>query len=441
MTFPYILPQKKMSGKLFDDELKDKGVFKDLGVLSPHYIPKDLPYRKQEIKQITRSLASIFLNVKPNNIFLYGKTGTGKTSVVKNITRELESTLADKSKNKNNARAAVAYMNCRLGYNSKYQVLLKIVEDDSLNREGLKDTPLEGVRGGKLSGRSPTELQQRMRATIESNAVHMIVVLDEVDMVKDVNELIYILTRMNDEIGEVEFDGKTCRGSISIIGISNKYSFKNDLDPRTKSTLCEEEIVFKPYNANQLKTILKHRVKMGFKKGSISESNIALIAAYAAQTNGDARYGLRLLQKAGEIAQNNKRKRVKKDDVKEAKARVEEDVINELITTLPEHQQIVLYSIADAIARGSQYKRLSDAPADVLFSGEVYENYERICKHLNRNPRTMRWFGEYLKELEMLGLVTLTLSGSGVRGTTTLIRLGGSPADIKKIVASSLGLH
>jgi cell division control protein 6 len=246
-----------------------------------------------------------------------------------------------------------------------------------------------------------------------------------------VNELIYILTRVNDELEE---------GSVSITGVSNVYSFKNNLDPRTKSTLCEEEVVFKPYNANQLKTILTHRVKMGFRKGAMSESNIALIAAYAAQTNGDARYGLRLLQKAGEMAQSHKRRRVKKEYVREAKAKVEEDIITELITTLPEHQQIVLYAIADGVARGSHYKRLSDTPPDVLFSGEVYENYEKICKHLNRNPRTMRWFGEYLKELEMLGLVTLTLSGSGVRGTTTLIRLGGNPNEIKKIVAGSLGL-
>jgi cell division control protein 6 len=250
---------------------------------------------------------------------------------------------------------------------------------------------------------------------------------------------LYMLTRINDEIRETTIDGHPKRGCVCIIGISNSYSFKQNLDPRTKSALCEEEVVFKPYNANQLKTILAARVKMGFKKGSISASNVGLIAAYAAQTNGDARYGLRLLQKAGEIAQGHRRKRVKKEDVMEAKAKVEEDILKEIVTTLPEHQQIVLYTIADLATRGSQYKRLGEAPSDVLFSGEVYENYERVCKHLNRQPRTMRWVGEYLKELEMLGLVTLSLSGPGVRGTTTLIRLGTSAAEIRKIIGSSLG--
>jgi len=429
-----------MTGRLFEAELSETGVFKDLNVLSPHYIPKELPYRKNEIKQITALLSGVLLGVKAKNVFLYGKTGTGKTSVVKSIGRELDALLADSGRNKNKVRVIQSYMNCRLGFNSKYQVLLKILEEEALKATDLSNKPFDGVRTATLAGRSPTELYSRLRKVVESNALNFIVILDEVDMVKEVNELLYILTRINDEIKEADIGGEVKRGSVSVIGISNSYSFKNNLDSRTKSALCEEEVVFKPYNANQLKTILANRVKMGFRKGSISVSNIALISAYAAQTNGDARYGLRLLQKAGEIAQNHRRKRVKKEDVVEAKAKVEEDILTEIITTLPEHQQVVLYSIADLMSRGSQYRRLAETPSDVLFSGEVYENYERICKALNREPRTMRWFGEYLKELEMLGLVALSLSGAGIRGTTTLIRLGANPTEIKKVVGTSLGL-
>ena len=424
---------------MFEAEAPD-GVFKDKSVLSHHYIPKDMPFREPEIKQITHVLSSLINNVKPNNIFLYGKTGTGKTSVVKSIARELESLLADPARNKMNVRAVTSYMNCRLGCNSKYQILLKILEEPLMNGKDMLSRPLDGVRNGNLAGRSPTELVFKLRKMVEANAIHLIVVLDELDMVRDINEILYTLTRLNDEIAEVNLSGSIIRGSISVIGISNKHSFKNSLDTRTKSSLCGEEIVFKPYNAKQLNKILADRVEMGFRKRGISPSNIALIAAHAAQTNGDARYGLRLLEKAGDTAQSHNRKRVNKEDITEARAKVEADIIHELITTLPEHQQIVLYSIADLMTRGSNYRRLSDAPADVLFSGEVYENYERICKHLNRSPKTMRWFSEYLKEMEMLGLVTLSISGSGIRGTTTLIRLGSNPQELKKIVSASLGI-
>ncbi len=430
-----------MNSRMFDTDFLKYSVFKDLSVLSPHYIPKELPYRKSEIKRITRELSVVLIDTKPSNIFLYGKTGTGKTSVVKNIMRELESLLNEESKNPESTIVKSSYMNCRLGYNSKYQILLKILEQDNLNVEDILKRPLEGVRNNSLSGRSPTQLYAILKKVVEANALHLIVILDEIDMVRDVNELLYMLTRINDQIEHVEVRGKSRRGSVSIIGISNKASFKHDLDPRTKSTLCGEEIVFKPYNAHELKTILTHRVKIGFKKGGISESNIGLIAALAAQTSGDARYALRLLQKSGEIAQVKKRKRVKIDDVKAAKAAVEDDIIKELIITLPEHLQMVLYSITDLILRGGKQSRLAGDPQDGMMSGEVYFNYELVCKHLNRKPRTMRWFGEYLKELEMLGLVTLSISGKGVRGNTTLIRLGSSASEMKKLLFSSLGFE
>jgi len=429
-----------MIGKLFEVGQGDSGVFKDLNVLSPHYVPKELPYRGSEIKVLTRVLFPILSGVKPNNLFLYGKTGTGKTSVSKHVLSELQDTLSNPASNPSKTKVVISYMNCRLCCNTKYQILRTILEEPAINGAEIKDRPMEGVRSSNLDGRTPTELYGKMRKAVESNALKLVVVLDEVDMIRDVNEMIYILTRINDEIKEISVEGKAFRGSVSIIGISNRYSFKNSLDPRTKSTLCEEELVFKPYNAKQLKTILSHRVKMGFRARSISESNIGLIAAYAAQTNGDARYALKLLQKCGEIALSHNRKRVKREDVVEAKSKVEEDIIFELITTLPEHQQIVLYSIADCAEKGSHYKRLSDIPADTLFSGEVYEEYEKLCKVLSRSPKTMRWFGEYLKELEMLGLVTLTISGAGVRGNTTLIRIGYQPSEIKKIISQSLGI-
>ena len=76
-----------------------------------------------------------------------------------------------------------------------------------------------------------------------------------------------------------------------------------------------------------------------------------------------------------------------------------------------------------------------------MFSGEVYETYERYCKLLDRKSRTTRQFSEYLNELEMLGLITMRMSGKGTRGTTRFIRLGYSPDEIKTILRASLGLE
>ena len=45
--------------------------------------------------------------------------------------------------------------------------------------------------------------------------------------------------------------------------------FKDQLDPRAKSTLCDREIHFPPYDANGLQTILRDRAEDAFHDGGL----------------------------------------------------------------------------------------------------------------------------------------------------------------------------
>lgn len=419
-----------MTEHLFEPT-KAGGIFRNLDALGPHYIPDELPHRLPEAKAISRLLSPVLRGEKPGNVFVYGSTGTGKTCVVKHVIRELNKTASAGSMG--SALVRTVYMNCRTGYGSKYQVLVKILTDESLQADCLKKRPLEDRRNMDLVGLSPTRLYEKLREVVSANNLGLVVVLDEIDTVRDVNDLMYMLTRINDDIEN--------SGRVSVIGISNLPSFKEKLDARSRSTLCEEELIFKSYNAHQLETILKQRAEIGLKENAITDGNLKLIAAYAAQSTGDARYALKLLQKAAELAALDGRDSVRMEDVKAARTKVETDIVSETIKDLPEHKQIVLYSIADLLARGSRYKKLGDsAPDDIVFSGEAYDHYTRVSKSLYREPITIRWFREYLNQLEVEGLVILKNSGKGVRGNTTLIRLGRRPDEIKSIIEANLGL-
>lgn len=421
-----------MSDNIFETELKGSKIFLNKEALSSHYVPEELPHRENEVREITRIIAPVLKNEKPDNLFIYGKPGTGKTCVVRYVLRKLDEFVNDPKKNVNNALVRSVYMNCKIR-NSKYQVLLSALEDDALNKAPLENTPLADRADRTLTGMDPANLYDRLYKVVKTNSLNLILVLDEIDMiVKGLNDLIYILTRINDELP---------KGHVSIIGMSNDIRFMNHLDPRTKSTLCQEEKIFKPYNALQLGTILRQRVNASFMSGVISEGVIEKISAFAAQ-DGDARYALRLLKKAGELAERDNKEKITLEYVEKAKEAVEEDIMSEAISTLPEHQQIVLYSIASLTSKGGIYKRLQNEYKESgdLFTGEVYESYEENCKLLHRQPRTSRQFSEYLNELEMLGLITTRISGKGIRGTTRLIRLGYPPEDIKAIVKRSLGL-
>jgi cell division control protein 6 len=100
--------------------------------------------------------------------------------------------------------------------------------------------------------------------------------------------------------------------------------------------------------------------------------------------------------------------------------------------------QLVLYSIANLTISGSKYSRLEGMENGFLFSGEVYEEYDNVCRKIGKRARSTRWYREYLSDLEILGLISTMPSGRGLRGQTTLIKCGSNPQDISEVLKSTL---
>jgi cell division control protein 6 len=396
--------------KTFSELLNKPTVFADRNVLSPHYIPGTLPFRESEIGKIMASVAPALKNERPRNMFVYGKTGTGKTCSARHV-------LAKFSEHKSDARHV--YMNCRM-YNSRYRAIQKIA------KELLPQLDSMGFGLAMLYEKVMEEVGKGM---------HLIVVLDEVDMVKDLDDLLYTLSRANDELP---------KGSVSVLGITNRVNFKEQLGTRSKSSLCENEMVFAPYTATQLQAIVRQRAKMGFKQGVVEESAVNLAAALTANDSGDARYAIKLLLKAGEIADDRGIEKITDKEIEDARRSVDTDVAFEAISTLPDHQQLVLLAVAGlAIDKGKNTRLTagtSDEDDSFLTSGEVYEEYCRVARKHRKPSRSARWHREYLNDLEMLGLITTIESGAGMRGRTRLIRLGYPAADVQKIIEKNFSI-
>ncbi|MBN2127501.1 MAG: AAA family ATPase [Candidatus Diapherotrites archaeon] len=396
---------------LFESEFYASTVFADRNLIAPHYTPNELPFREKQIEEIAKNLSLCIHNKRPDNFFLYGKTGTGKTSVTKNVISQLSEFVSQK-----NIQVRAEYINCR-NHNSKYRVLIKLVKELY---------PTENFLGYSAAFVYEKVLDYAKKGN------NLILVLDELDKVKDLDELIYGLTRGNDEL-----QGK---GGITLIGISNNLNFKERLDPRTKSSLCEQEMVFPPYNAEELRKILFTRAETAFKKNAVEESAINLAAAFAAQESGDARTAVMLLLRAGEISDKNKSFKVTDKEVIKAKQTVEEEIIFDMISTLPRQQQLVLLAISDLSLSNKGIKKLNGLHEEhVLFSGEVYEQYRVKAKSLQENIISSRWYRQYISELEMYGLIHTTSSGKGIKGQTRLIKLGYDAKKIKELIEKEVG--
>jgi cell division control protein 6 len=234
----------------------------------------------------------------------------------------------------------------------------------------------------------------------------VVIMLDEIDKLveKSGDDTLYNLSRMNSELEN---------SRVSIMGISNDLKFTDFLDPRVKSSLGEEEIVFPPYDANQLRDILEHRADVAFKEEALTGDVIPLCAAFAAQEHGDARRALDLLRTAGELAERDQTDVVEEDHVRQAQEKIELDRVVEVVRTLPQQSKIVLFAIILLEKQGVHN----------VNTGEAFNIYKRLCEEIDADVLTQRRVTDLISELDMLGIVNAAVVSKGRYGRTKEISL------------------
>jgi len=403
------MAQKGLSN-FFESFLQQNSLFEDKKVLQSSHTPDVILHRDEQIKQAAAILAPSLKLDRPSNIFVYGKTGTGKTLSIKYTTKQI-SELAEKKE----IPLSVFYLNCKLKRiaDTEYRLIA------GLTRAFGEDIPPTGL---------PTdEVYRIFYKTIEKKKQLLIIVLDEIDhLVKKAgDELLYNLVRINEELK---------KSQVSIIGISNDLIFADNLDPRIKSSLSEEEILFPPYNALQIQHILKRRSKAAFKNNVVKEGVIEKCAALAAREHGDARRALELLRVAGEMAERHKVENLTLKYLEIAEEKIEKDRLIDAVLTQPKQHQVVLYSIL----------RLYNPKKESIFTGEIYELYRDICKKTNLRPLTQRRVSDVLSELDMLGIISARVISKGRYGRTREIRISLSSTikqNIDKLLSESLDLQ
>jgi len=388
---------------IFENILRSPRIFKNREVLRHTYTPDDLPHRDEQIRMLATILAPALRGETPSNVLIYGKTGTGKTATVKFVGRQLE----EMSK-RLNVECKVHYINCEL-VDTQYRVLASIA--NALGRK----VPMTGW---------PTDqVYEEVKKALDSKNQTVIIVLDEIDkLVKKGDDVLYNLSRINAELE---------RGKVSIIGISNDLKFKSYLDPRVISSLSEEEIIFPPYNAEQLKDILEQRAKLAFYDGVLDDDVIPYCAALAAQEHGDARKALDLLRVSGEIAEQENANKVTKDHVKKALKKIERDHIAEVVRTLPIQSKILLFGMI--ILEKSGHKKFT--------TGEVYTVYKNLCKRVGIDILTQRRVSDLISELDMLGIINSIVVSRGRYGRTREIKLDVPIEHLKKVILEDYRLE
>ncbi len=379
----------KSVDNIFEQFLASKSLFKNKRVLQANYTPTTIAHREDEISLIAKTLAPALKCDRPSNLFIYGKTGTGKTVSVRYVVNSLKQIAQEK-----NIPLKPIYINCKLKKvaDTEYRIIAQIA------REFGKDIPATGL---------PTEeIYNIFYQVLDEKAQIVLLVLDEIDQLvqKTGDEILYNLTRLNTELHQAQ---------ICLVGISNDVTFTDTLDPRVKSSLSEEEMIFPPYNATQLQKILENRAKDAFNDDSIENGVLEKCAAFAAREHGDARRALELLRVAGELAERDNVPKVAVSHLDLAEDKIERDRIVDIVAAQPKQFQVALFVIL----------RLYERRKEMLFTGEVYENYKNLCQKVQLRPLTQRRISDIIQEMDMLGIINAKIVSKGRYGRSRDIKV------------------
>ncbi len=393
--------------ELLDEMVQSKPLFKNREAVHSDYTPENILHRKNEKAAVIKSLSPLTKKSRPSNLLVYGKTGTGKTLIVKEMLKRIT--------NHNELKSFPIkwiYSNAK-EETTLYGLLVHFGKELGLKGKELPPT-----------GLSISSVFNKIIQYIKDNKLKTIFVIDEIDSLvkpdskKQEKDIFYMLTRANTRLDKDSF--------LTIIGISNDLTFKERLDPRVISSLSEEEIVFTNYTVEQINEILQERVKLALFPDIIEPAALNLCAAMSGQEHGDARRAIDLLRVAGEIAEREQATKIIEEHVRRAQQKMEEDKVTTALTSYPLHEKLLM--IAVMRSNGSS-------------TGEIYQTYKNLCKNIRQKEVTQRRATQILGDIDLSGMITGKIVHQGMHGRTKKYTLTIPPDTVKKAFKEDLALE
>ncbi len=385
------------------DNVQGRPIIKDHKALSFTYVPKELPHRDDQMKRMFSIFRSVAESGVSQNVALQGRVGTGKTALAKRFSMEFKDWAASKG-----SAVEFTVVNCRRRTSPAAAVL-------ALTNHFDKGFPDRGF--------SVPEMLDIIKKHLVKGHIHYFVILDEVDVLlrKSGPDLIYLLTRFEEE--ELRD-----QGSINLILVS-QVNVLELMDEASLSTFKASNVItFDRYKERELHDIISQRVDLAFHPHTVDEEVIGQMAAIASET-GDARRAIDLLEKSGQLAEEEANEYVNVEHVRKANAIAYSTLDTSKLDELDRPKTVALLAICKALRKES-----------VVTTGDVMKVYPVTCEEYGEKPRGTTQFWKYIQDMAARGIINANRVQQGADGLTTHITLTEASAeDLEAVLVKRLG--
>lgn len=387
-------PQQSIRDMLDDDGKASVFVNRDLVEPDTIIDEERIVGRDDQLEAVVSFLKPTLQGNRPPNMLLYGPAGTGKSLIIGAVTKQIIELCQSKGE-----CFGVVDINCQ-PINTLDQAVYDLVQTVAKDVGTDVGVPETGV--------STKRKYRRLYELINEYYDSVIFILDEIDLLVGRREndepayskLLYQLSRASNT-NEIE-------GRVSVAALTNDPKFMEDIDGRAESSFNPRDVYFPDYDANQLREILENR-RDAFRQDALKDDVIPLVAAFAAQSHGDARKAIDLFRGAGDLADERGDGEVTETHVRESQEEIDKDRSLKLVEGLTTQKKISLYATAAVTHFSNQAG--SSVPSPVGF-----KIYQWVTNELDADQMTRETYVKYVKELSTYGLISSSRKSRGRGG-------------------------
>ena len=362
-------------------------LFRNIDAFEIDYVPEFFNYRESQLDDLAYQVRPALEGGRALSAVCRGLPGTGKTTSVLRIFAELEQTTK---------KILPVYVNCQ-NDRTKYMVYSRIyaaIFGHAPARTGVSIKSVMDAIGGAL--------QQQERS--------LNVCLDDANLLhynNTLGDVINSLLRLHQ-------DYPGARAAVFATVSDMDLDLVTELNRWVISPFRPSDIYFPPYDADEIRGILRDRIRIGLYPGVISGPMLDCIVEQTMES-GDVRVGLDLVKRAVLNAECAARTEVVEEDITAAYEQSKHVHLACTIRALSADERRLLRRIAE----------LSQEQSGPLVSGAIYGRVEETPKV------GYTIFSRQLRKLDSLRLVDLIRVQAG--GRTSEVALRYEPEKVVQI--------